>query len=99
MDLGDMVRTDSLPDGSRCCSMHDTQGRRGIWFTPVTNEITIIAGREGDDAIVTLKRGDIITMEMLRALEDCLGYGAWMQEEEGPGVQSRHNGSTMHPRP
>lgn len=69
-------------DSWRCCSMHDPSGRRGIWFRFQTNgKFEICAGREGDDAKVTLQVGDTLTYTNLGQLLACLEYGAWMQEE------------------
>lgn len=71
----------SAEHGWRCCSMHDPSGRRGIWYrTTETGELRIVAGREGDDAEV------LIPKEFAKPLADCLSYGAWMQEDYGPGL-------------
>jgi len=61
--------------------MHDPSGRRGIWFRLLLDgQLEIRAGREGDDAACFVPRGTA------KSLLDCLEYGAWMQEDYGPGV-------------
>ena len=79
---------DMPADAWRCASMHDPSGRRGVWFTSIPGpSITVCAGREGDDATVTLKVGDVLTQEQVTGLLSCLEYGAWMQEDYGPNCQ------------
>ena len=72
---------DRLP---RCCSMHDPEGRRGIWFAVEDSVFKLFAGREGDDASVELRVGDVVTEQVIDNLVDCLEYGAWQQEDYGP---------------
>ena len=64
----------------RCVSMHDPDGRRGVWYQwdKATLTLTVRGGREGDDAVRTIYGADAV------ALEHVLSYGAWMQEEFGP---------------
>ncbi|MBV6429795.1 MAG: hypothetical protein KIPDCIKN_04370 [Haliscomenobacter sp.] len=60
--------------------MHCKAGRRGIWYRMIDddNAIEIVAGREGDDASVVIRGPEA------NLLKQCLAYGAWMQEDEGP---------------
>jgi len=61
----------------RCCSMHDSSGRRGVWYKRTEGGgISVVGGREGDDAEVV-----ITDPVAAKALEDVLAYGAWMLEE------------------
>lgn len=72
----------------RCCSMHDPAGRRGIWYTVRDGVFYLCAGREGDDAEVSLKPGQVVTEEKIILLCQSLDYGAYMQEEHGPDAET-----------
>lgn len=74
----------SSEPGYILAAMNDPSGRRGIWYRQAdrSDPIDICGGREGDDAHVTLKIGDVITPRMLFDLEDILSRGAWMVEEQ-----------------
>lgn len=65
----------------RCCSMHDPSGRRGVWYRTLPDgRLEIRAGREGDDAC------SFIPAELAESVDNCLSYGAWMQEDYGPNA-------------
>lgn len=65
----------------RCCSMHDPDGRRGVWFKVLPDgSLHVRAGREGDDASCT------VPQPLGNRLKECLEWGAWMQEDYGPGL-------------
>ena len=51
-----------------CCSMHDTDGRRGIWWRRTPGTIEVCAGREGDDWHVKLSVGDVLTERTIESL-------------------------------
>ena len=76
--------------------MHDPQGRRGLWAHVEANadasptvplkplSIQMCAGREGDDAFVNIKLGDVVDTAMLQALADVIAVALFARfEPEG----------------
>lgn len=66
--------------GWKCISMHDPSGRRGVWFrvNSQNSTIEICAGREGDDWYSKIEVGNIISINDIKNLAECLSVGSWM---------------------
>lgn len=64
----------------------------GMLQTETVNQIEICAGREGDDAEVTLRAGQTLTKTDVLALLGCLEVGAWMHEENEPVAACQRHG-------
>lgn len=65
----------------------DRAGRRAVWFrakatgNELPTELEIRAGREGDDAHVVLRPGDVITPKLLWEIVDAFERGReWVEE-------------------
>ena len=67
-----------------CCSWHDPNGRRGIWFRRTPDGVLqIAAGREGGDAYAEL------TGHAATAVEVCLSCGSAMLDQIRDGGTER----------
>ncbi len=82
-----------LPDDFLRITPLDRPKRRALWvrcppcvesdgyLTPDGSEIEIRAGREGDDARLHLKVGDVVTREHIVSLYDCLTSARFALED------------------
>lgn len=60
----------------------DPSGRRGIWTRSSSpDRLEICAGREGDDAYLDVRVGQLVTPRLLAALRDVLAHG------KDPGIE------------
>ncbi len=69
----------------RCASMHDPNGRRGVWFKVEDDVLIVCGGREGNDAWSEIPRSSL-PVNVFDALVAALQSGAWMQETHGPNT-------------
>lgn len=74
-----------LPAQWRCCSMHDSALRRGIWYKVEANRLFLCGGREGTDARVTIE-ADRVSVPVFNQLVYALNCGAFWQEKAGPDI-------------
>lgn len=91
----------------------DPAGRRGVWYREVqleagtwggpdgipgpTSEVTIIAGREGDDDEVSIRVGDTVDWDTMRRLVGCLQWGSHVLELKADMEAYRMNGKCEMP--
>ena len=73
-------------EGFVLAAMNDHAHRRGIWFKMThredgTHAIELRGGREGHDARVVLREGEVLIAPDLLALWDVLDRAAWVVEE------------------
>jgi hypothetical protein len=72
-------------------------GRRGMWMRVTDNCIELCAGREGDDAHLSLTLGSVLSRRDLAEAEDILKTFQWAKEVsvENAGDAARLDGGAM----
>lgn len=81
-----------------CISMHDPDGRRGVWYRVSDGYLEVRGGREGDDAWAKIPVAGIPDDE-LAELVSAFDYGHWMQSDYGPNSELQLSRDQRPPKP